>query len=256
MAKSVHPLSTIPLALVPSFNGQPISTASGFVIRKNDDSYLITNWHVVSGRHPETNKLLSDTGAVPNELLIWHHIGKKNHALGKWASRQEPLVDSESGRPLWIEHSSGKVVDVVALKLTQLEDVRINILQFPNVIPGVASDILLHPSEPVSIIGYPKGNVSSGLFPIWKTGHIASDIDMGRDGRPVFLIDATTQRGMSGSPVIALRTGYYMSSSGSLVAGKTAVRFLGIYSNRLGGDRRSVGLVWKPEVINEILKNV
>jgi hypothetical protein len=116
-------------------------------------------------------------------------------------------------------------------------------------------DLKLYPSEAVSIIGFPKGLTSAGKFPIWKTGHIASDIDIDWDGKPAFLIDATTKGGMSGSPVIARRVSIYQTSTGNRVG--NAVKFLGIYSGReIGESGIEVGFVWKPKVISEIFSNL
>jgi hypothetical protein len=93
---------------------------------------------------------------------------------------------------------------------------------------------------------------SGGKFPIWKTGHVASDIDLDWDNKPAFLIDATTKSGMSGSPVIAKRVSIYQTSNGNTIG--NAVKFLGVYSGREISDQGiEVGFVWKPRTITEIL---
>jgi hypothetical protein len=64
-------------------------------------------------------------------------------------------------------------------------------------------DILTMPALPVSVIGYPLGLSAGESWPIWKTGHIASDLDIDSEsGWPAFLIYATTRSGMSGTPVV------------------------------------------------------
>lgn len=113
-------------------------------------------------------------------------------------------------------------------------------------------DMIVSPSEPVSIVGFPLGLASAGKFPIWKTGHVASDLDLDYEGKPLFLIDATTKPAMSGSPVIARRIGSYRSTAG-LNLGADAVRFLGVYSGRVNENiDASIGYVWKPHVIDDI----
>ena len=95
---------------------------------------------------------------------------------------------------------------------------------------------------------------TGGRFPIWKTGHIASDIDIDWDGKPAFLIDATTQSGMSGSPVIAKRVSIYQTSRGNKIG--NAIKILGVYSGReISTSGIEVGFVWKPKVIEEILSS-
>src|SRR4051812_46876928 len=89
------------LLLILQANGKPLSTATGFLVSQDGRNYLVTNWHVVSGRHPETGQPLSSTtGAVPDTVLIAHNTAGK---LGTWHPIVESLYD-KNGRPLWREH--------------------------------------------------------------------------------------------------------------------------------------------------------
>ena len=118
------------------------------------------------------------------------------------------------------------------------------------------TDVIAQPAMPVSIIGFPYGLATAGAWPIWKTGHIASDPDLDYDGRPAFLIDATTRGGMSGSPVVLRLSGGYNTKNGKqILAGGIATKFLGVYSGRIHADAE-IGMVWRPHVINEILENI
>jgi hypothetical protein len=110
---------------------------------------------------------------------------------------------------------------------------------------------------PVSIIGFPLGLTGPGVFPIWKTGHIASDPDLDYGGTPSFLIDATTRGGMSGSPVVLRLTGgFEMRKGGFILAGSgISTLFLGVYSGRLN-DQSEIGKVWKPQLVSEILAQI
>lgn len=243
--KFIDPLSTQSLYLILK-NGECIlGTATGFIVEKGDINYLITNWHVFSGRHPETNKILSPTGAIPKQVLIWHH-GKK---LGTWHLKSEKLYDN-SGKKRWKEHKSGSKVDIVALPLENIPD---NIQLYPFDLSLAKTDMILEVAMPVSIIGFPHGFSSSGKFPIWKTGHIASDPDLNYNNKPLFLIDATTRGGMSGSPVVLHLTGGYMTKDRNWMVGGKNTLFLGIHSGGLPGDTE-IGFVWRPYLIEEILE--
>ena len=120
------------------------------------------------------------------------------------------------------------------------------------------NDIAAPPSQTVSIIGFPYNNVSVGKFPIWKTGHIASDVDLNYSDKPIFLIDATTKPGMSGSPVILKAVGIPLTSKGFVLGGPTE-RFMGIYSGRIQDEdlveMSNLGQVWKPEIIDQLISN-
>lgn len=224
-----------------------VSVATGFVVKKNDSYYLITNWHVVTCRNPLNNQPLFDATAVdPSVLKIWFH----GLNLGHWISKEIDIID-QTGNRLWLEHERGEEIDVVAVPLEISNDIKI----YDVDLTLADFDLMLYPSEAVSIIGFPEGWTSGGKFPIWKTGHIASDIDIDWDGKPAFLIDATTKSGMSGSPVIAKRVSIYQTSRGNNIG--NAVRFLGIYSGREISDSGiEIGFVWKPKVISEILLDV
>ncbi len=235
-------LSAIPLFLQSSI-GTASFPATGFIVVHHERYYLITNWHVVTGRNAESNQVLSNLGiADPDRITIWFHSNKK---LGVWHPKTELLLNPDGSRK-WLEHPLGRKVDVVALPITNIADVVIYKLDL-----GLAStDLIVSPSEPVSILGFPLGMSSLGMFPIWKTGHIASEVTAGYRGQPIFLVDATTKPGMSGSPVIARRIGMRTTSKG--ITTGSAPKFLGVYSGRIH-EAADIGLVWKPEVLNDIL---
>jgi hypothetical protein len=243
----IDPLSARPLYLIQINGNEPLGTATGFIVEKENKHYLITNWHVVSGLNPKTGETLSPKGKTPDALLIWHH-GKQ---LGTWKRKREMLVD-DTGNKRWLEHKKGKLIDIAALPLEAVtDDIQIYSLDLSlaevNMVPEVAM--------PVSIIGFPVGLTSAGFLPIWKTGHIASEPNLNYQNEPLFLIDATTRGGMSGSPVVLRMSGGYKTRDGNTIMSSSGyrTRFLGIYSGRLPRDSE-IGRVWRPELINEILK--
>lgn len=249
MAKQIFidPLSCISLYLECFFRGTAIGGGTGFIVAYNGANYLVTNWHVVTGRDLNTGEPMSTSGvADPDTIGIWHHDAKK---FGSWHRKDEPLIDPASGNKLWKEHPLGRQIDVIDLALKTNDDIKVY-----NLDTSLAqTDLVLVPSEPVSIVGFPFGIAAAGKFPIWKTGHIASDIDLDYDGKPVFLVDATTKPGMSGSPVFARRLGMHRSSTGWNIGGGDVIKFLGVYSGRIR-EQSDVGMVWKPNVLDEILR--
>lgn len=242
---SIDPLSIRSLYLVLTKGNKQLSIATGFVVEKDKKRYLITNWHVLSGRHPQTNQPIEKNGDVPDSVHIVHHAKQ----LGNWVEKQETLYDKK-GNKRWHEHKDGKAVDVVALPLEHItNDVQI----YPFDLALANSDIVPEVAMPVSIIGFPLGLTSARVFPIWKTGHIASDPDLDYNSEPLFLIDATTRGGMSGSPVVLRMTGGYKARSGDTrYTSKSITLFLGVYSGRLPGDSE-IGRVWRSRLIQEIL---
>ena len=247
MSIRIDEFSVRPLYLEMYRDEQNAGVATGFVVRRSDSYYLITNWHVVTCRDPFNDRPPSTNEVVdPNILRVWFH----GRDLGTWISKDIDLIDN-NGNGLWFEHELGREIDVIAVPLEISNDITIYDIDL-----ALADfDLMIYPSEAVSIIGFPRGLTSGGKFPIWKTGHVASDIDIDWNGRPVFLIDATTKGGMSGSPVIAKRVSIYQSSRGNEIG--NAVKFLGVYSGREISDSGiEVGSVWKPRVISQIIGTI
>lgn len=135
-----------------------------------------------------------------------------------------------------------------------MENVSNDIKIYPFDFSLANTDIVPTVAMPISIIGFPLGFSGPGRLPIWKTGHIASDPDLDYNKEPLFLIDATTRGGMSGSPVVLRLSGGYKTRSGNSVmsSSRKATLFLGIYSGKLPGDSE-IGRVWRPYLIEEII---
>lgn len=243
----IDPLSVTSLYLKLQVNGKQLSTATGFVVEHSGKHFLISNWHVFAGRHPDTDKPLSPTAGIPDEVRIAHH--HKNE-LGLWQFHAESLKN-EDNSPRWLAHQKGKEIDVAALELRNLTP---DIALFPFNMSLAETDILTYPGMQVSIIGFPFGLRPNVFFPIWKTGHIATDPDLPYKGQSAFLIDATTRSGMSGSPVVARISGGYTNSKNIyVISGGVLTKFLGIYSDRIHNEAE-IGCVWRPNVITELLE--
>lgn len=160
------------------FEGQYLASGTGFIVRTRTGPALITNRHNFTGRDNNTGQPLSKTGGVPSEVMILHHRWRE---LGYWVERVEALYQEGSdyvdGAYRWVEHPLyGERADVVALPLTQLDNVQLypwipgcppnssyRVAQeatfnpeFPN--PGdgdIPIDVL--PADEVSVIGFPFG---------------------------------------------------------------------------------------------------
>lgn len=237
----VDPLSVSSLLLEPARDNKTLGRATGFIVELAGRPYLITNRHVVECTDKET-------GDPANEIDIFYHAAR---GLYDWERRKEPLYSN--GTHLWVEHPIDKSFDVIALPL---QSVDCDILIRPFDLSLANSNIDACPSMPVSVIGFPLGLTMAGGWPIWKTGHIATDPDLDYNQKPVFLIDATTRGGMSGSPVVLRQFGGYNTRDGgySLSPG-VHTRFMGIYSGRIHKDSE-IGMVWPPHVISEILGSI
>lgn len=244
----VDPLSGTSLRVALQFNGIELSFATAFSVRWQGSDYLVTNWHVVSGRDADTNKCLDKNAAIPNTMAVRFHAKGQ---LGQWTTIDIPLIGSD-GEALWLEHPLGRKIDVAAIKIPPEVASRVSL--FPLDIGLASVDMVAMPAMPVSVIGYPLGLSAGKYWPIWKTGHIASDPDIDFEpGRPAFLIDATTRSGMSGSPVVMRLDSYLKSDGSQVLAGRIKTKFMGIYAGRIH-DASEIGRVWRPFVLSELFE--
>lgn len=119
------------------------------------------------------------------------------------------------------------------------------------------ADLIVSAGDDAFVLGYPLGIEGGFGFPIWKRASVASEPDIDLDGLPRLLIDASTRKGMSGSPVIVVQSGVMRTpgADGSEYTLGRGSKFLGVYSGRMADDPMgaSLGYVWKGRVIDEIL---
>jgi len=245
---SIDPVSLGTLYLQPMCREHTLSTATGFVIRHGPYYFIVTNWHVVTGVNPATDLCIDKNLMEPTKIKVFFH---KEGALGEWLEYEMPLFDSISER-VWLEHPDGKAVDVVLIRIPPIVGIKVYTIN-----DALSADrALLAPAYPVSIVGYPLGLNIGGKWPIWKTGHVASDVVLDYSAKPAFLIDATTKSGMSGSPVIIRTKGPFVIHGGGMVAQSSnyVTNLIGIYSGRID-CRSEIGICWKTSVIDEIIES-
>ena len=258
-------LTWVPLQLRTSANGKELSIATCFFYQHKERSFLVTNHHVVSGRHPDTNNVLDPDGNVPDTLILGVATSAdKSHQSApeklQWKWRELPLYTNGESEPIWTEHPEhGKRVDVVAIPLSGLEDTRIKAANSPEL---DLDRIQIYPSMEAFVLGYPRGMSGGGYFPIWKRATIATEPDFDLDGLPRFYVDTATREGMSGSPVYAQEVGYWLpereTDQNKAWIGKGR-RFVGVYSGRLNAEdefKAQLGIVWKESALISIVESV
>lgn len=238
--------------LEPFINGQKASHATCFLWRDSKGCYIVTNWHVLSGRSSHTGQPLLDHGGCPTSIKCKVQIKKAN---GKSAMRpvHEMLVD-EAGENRWLQHPKfGQDVDIAAVKIET--DIGLDTLIALNDVDQT-EDMDVDVGHDVYILGYPLHPKVAGPLPIWKRGSVASEPGLPIRDRPCLLVDTATRDGMSGAPVIAMSWGGYQNIKGRhIVSGGRFCRLLGVYSGRLGADKIGevqLGVTWWAELISDV----
>lgn len=246
MRPTIDPKSVASHPLLPFAYSQQVGHGTGFIVQASGINVLITNYHVVSGRHPLTHRLLDGLVAQPDRILV--PLLRRGAGL-VWMPAVQPLYDV-AGEALWTVHPRfGSRFDVVALPISVPPEAEV----VPYAIePG--PDIALVPGSEVAIVGFPEGMTASGITAIWKSGSIASEIELTIEGEDYFWIDSNTRRGMSGSPVIARRFGGAMMTNGVFAVGGLVDRLLGVYSGRaLDAPDATLGKVWHWSSVRPII---
>lgn len=250
-----------------------LSTATGFLLEKNEKVFLITNKHVVTGKNIFTGELLDKNGMVPNFLraYIYNEIERKgitqylfaNETIISLYENDEPIKSEK----LWFEHLGfNSKIDVAAIDITDYCKNSCNVIFDVNdkdcIVKNSSFQFEKHinynfnfkVTDDVYIVGFPFSYMSTsrdGYLPIWTKGTIASEYNkklivpldaIYKENEyievPGFLVDAKTREGQSGSPVI------------SMIKDNTIL--LGIYSGRTNKNI-DLGYVWKAELIDEII---
>ena len=244
--------------------GGAISSGTGFFYETGGNSFVVANWHNVTGRDFQTGKPISDLARVPTRLIA----KLSTYVSGPSPDRPFGVLPHEvpvyeGGRPCWLEHhEQGGSFDVVAIPWDRPDTCPDFMHNAANRISAV--DIPVEPGCTVFVVGFPKAiSVGFGL-PLWKSGYVASephyDVTLGgtlqilgglEGGRsvPAFFIDAQTREGMSGSPVFARYSGAWDMSDpyrdvdpdepgfwqrkDVALWGSQATQFVGCYSGRV-----------------------
>jgi hypothetical protein len=252
----IDPGSTVTTQLRLFRRDVELAIGTGFFHRWNDQLYLITAWHNVSGRDPVTLEALSEHQGIPDRLKYCAWV--KGH-IGETISIDLNLYEDAGGsgdpeRPVWLEHHvHGRKVDVIAIPISLPDGAEVRTIDLVD----TASRMLLRVSIDVFVLGYPKGISGGGNFPIWKRASIATEPDIQHDGLPKLLVDTATRQGMSGAPVVAVaHKGFEVEDARFMPMSDHGYRFVGVYSGRVGvGEMEAqLGIVWKAAVVGEVVQ--
>lgn len=245
--KPLQRLSLSSLLIEMHWNDHLLASGTGFFASLGAKSYLVTNRHNLSGRHAETNEIMSSRGVTPTHVRVRY--------LVDWSLRFEkstyPLLSTDTEEPLWLEHAYyGRKVDVVALEVPSLP----GLVQPVVTQEGEIDRFFVAVNEDVAVVGYPFGSLDAAGTAIWARGTIASEPEIQFGELPRFVIDSRTRTGMSGSPVVMFAASgtFHPSGGGTAVAGGPVQQFLGVYSGRISPES-DLGYVWHASVLREIL---
>lgn len=246
----IDPFSLVTVPLEVCANGKAFANATGFIWKRGEQHYLITNWHVVSGRNAETGK--QEAPVLPDMLRAHFNLRAMN--FGK--QQYEVAIRDADHKPLWFAHpvrQRGSDVAAIPLPISGNDPI---VNMYPINVLRSEADLAVRIGMDVFILGYPFGAPPPG-FPVWKRGSIASEPDLTRLGKGYMLVDTASRPGMSGSPVIRRSWGTHVleyDATSSTAAPQS--KFIGVYSGRLHTSEKTdaqLGMVWPVQDIEEVI---
>ncbi|WP_157787964.1 S1 family peptidase [Bradyrhizobium elkanii] len=233
--------------------------ATGFLYAgPNATRWLVTNWHVVTGRWPDDPGHC--TGKQP-QSPGWLRFKVENPAGSGWQEIELALYDANG--PTWIEGGREQGVD---LALIRLEDPP----RFPLPLSQTfapSSSVRLQPGLDVVIVGHPFELGKHAPSAIWKAAMVASDRDTAENGNPWILLDAPGVPGMSGSPVYRRvnrpsKAGIERGPANAVLhvpdrEKGVSLELLGVYAGAVGDKRLEelrLGRVFPIELVEDLLR--
>ena len=258
----VHINSLVSVKVTGVCNGNEIGAATGFFIQDQSKISLISNWHVFSGRCARCGQPLNSQAATPDTIRVKVHNKKlsiQGQTPAEYVIIDIPIYNNE--KPVWKQTLHGQQIDLAGV---QIDNISADILIAPinldsskeNKPMPTDTDFLV--GNDIYIVGFPDKIETALDLPIWKRGTIASET-LAIDGKTgEFFVDASTRKGMSGSPVYTCRKGGLDVLDGRLIKKEELYIPVGVYSGRISTSDRfgaEIGMVWPMGFIQEIIEN-
>jgi len=236
----------------------------GFYWREVEATWIVTNRHVLLPK-VEGNEIIPDT--------ITFHVRK---VVGQGIVWESVILDvTEIKKRLKLHTDSG--VDVAILRVDDLLREHMKPGNLYMTLSSVSEEdlpenknISAEVADDVVIIGYPKGFYDEkNIYPIVKSGIIATRWGMNFNDMPVFLIDAKLFPGSSGSVVVTKPISSIVAEGPMKDERETQFAFLGVYSGEpfrqqepidldditiIRKDSFNVGTVWYGKLVVDIVK--
>ena len=246
-------------------NPDPSQTGPHWEIVKG--LYLITNRHILLIKDENGNEQIPDTFTfylrqLTGNKIEWFPVKLDSNDLKQ---RAKVHVDKR------IDIAAISILDLVTKFISDPNNRLANWTAVnENELPS-KNKIHIEVSDEAIVLGYPKGFYDRmNLFPIVKSGIIASRWGANFSGNPYFLIDSKLFPGSSGSLVISRPINHVIENGKQFYSKEKKFAFLGVYSgepyfesNPIEFDdftitRKegfNVGIVWYSYLVVDIVKN-
>lgn len=232
---------------------------------KITSSWLITNRHVALPK-------INDKETIPDQFIF--NFRQESNGIIDWV----PIILNKTEFIKRLRLHINAKVDVIAVEIGDLFSdcisKGISLLNFAGLtnqnLPN-NSKLSVEVSDDVLIAGYPRGFYDDvNMYPIVKSGIIASRWGANFQGRPLFLVDAKLFPGSSGSVVLSKPVNIAVINKKLSYNEDKQFVFLGIFSGEpfvshrpiefedmilIKKDSFNVGHVWYSSLVPDIIEN-
>lgn len=173
---------------------------TGFIyLDRRQQHWLISNWHVFTGRRPDDpGVLLGNTAQSPFSVKIGLAVKDQN------LFKVQEFALYADGIPLWRQHPQGTIFDIAALPIQVGPEFEVTSIQDAS-IPQTGA---IEPGFDLIVIGFPFEAGQDVPYPLWKRAMLSSEPSVQFFGSPQVLLDMSGTPGMSGSPVFVSHDGF------------------------------------------------
>jgi len=161
----------------------------------------------------------------------------------------------EGDKKKWLEHKNPEV-DIVAIPLerSHFKDYHFYAFTPSDDMQSMSGSYGVHVGDDALVVGFPLGSFFDRVYnrPIVRNALIASEYPQWFEGKPVFVIDANLQKGLSGSPLVSKPHSRFEAESGYADTFVPLSFLLGV----LSAGRQDLGLnfVYYASLIPEIVR--
>lgn len=256
---AVSPLEVLDL------EGNLFSHGTAFVYRLGSTPYLVTAWHVVSGRDFFSGKLNREA-LIPRSFRFYVPSFRQEGNIVNLNTTAFLLELTEEASALLAQppevYDARVDVAVARLPLTSSRSGNFTSGGLNEFEWGISerteAPIGAMIGADVFVLGYPLSTYEGLRTPIWKRGSLASEPAFEIDPKCAFLIDVNSTGGMSGGPIIrrvAMMTA--QDKLNGIIAETYDEAVIGVYSGRTlsSADKGfSLGYGWPIDVVHAIIE--
>jgi hypothetical protein len=232
----VNALSNAPVrCAVLDAQNHVINQANGFVIRKKNHFYFVTNYHIIEDTNYYSGIVhpFYDNGSIAEPTALSLKFRKKRD--GSWGTQKIALFTN--GKPNFFRMEfAGKKGDVMACRLEDSISFNYNPLDYYSL-----TGTKLSTGDSIYLVGYP---ISAGRNPAVRNGKViqTDSIATTYQGKlPMILIDLSSPGWYSGSPAF-----YWNKESNKPI-------LVGIIGN---ADEESNTAIWKISFLSELINSL